>query len=228
MRVLCLCLIILVLSSPGCRPENELTTGTALDNSGSLVSEVGQLAEKYWGPPPAEAGANSMENLYTSDYERYPGFGIVLFRVASWDNDSQNETKSILRSISLCRDAYSKSIRAGTAYEYDDFSSRRNDWLPGRDQFVRFAPRWIAVVVVERDVNATVPSRYPVGYVFDASSVFDEALLPESVLLGGFRHAPPVHEDALASYPSYRLVYDVIEKFRRKDADAFARQFMRD
>jgi hypothetical protein len=186
----------------------------------------------YWGEG-AESSRWAVQpghNFYIADLDRYPGYAIFTHSIASKAYSPEVEQDALSAGIRRCRAEFSNGFRSQSLRAHDAFLTHRDQWLSGI-QFVRFRPEWVVIIIRNTeyggDPNDLLQPYLTVGYVMPAADVFDSELTPEELLKRGFRDDHPVHRDPHATFPGYRDVYSIIERFRARNTDV-VKQYLKE
>lgn len=176
-------------------------------------------------------GSSTGRNLYISDYDKYPEFGILYHtvEVSKWTATTEHNVLS--DAIEFCRHEFGKSYSSDAITTYDHLQRHKNLWQNGV-RVIPFYPRWVVVVVDNRAklsshpdaaVGATEFSEedrarmIEVGYVFAAKHVFDTSLSVEEVIKAGFRDKHPVRFDFSAGVPKDEDIFEIIDQFKKQN-----------
>jgi hypothetical protein len=176
----------------------------------------------YWGEGgPGAPGLQPGCNFYTADLDRYPGFAMFSHKIDVEIYTPEIEEAALVAGILRCRQEFGEAFRAKSLVAFDNFSSHKTDWIPAQPRFVRFQPKWVVILLSNREFarkrgdDPLAPS-VTVGYVLPAAEMFDSRIAPMKLLKDGFRDDHPIHLDAHATFPGYKDIYSIIERFRAR------------
>ena len=188
------------------------------------VNSFSASPRDFWGEGAESGSANlrSGRNFYTADLDRYPSFGIFIHSIAAKKYSAEVEMDALTAGLQRCRADFSLASNSDSLRAYDTLWTHKDQWI-SQTRFVRFRPKWVVIIIRNTehggDANDPLQPDLTVGYVLPATDVFDSTITPEDLLKRGFRDDHPVHRDPHPTFPGYRDVYSIIERFRARNTD---------